>query len=58
VHKLFNGKPKPVGVDAFDRVAAARGRRIREGAATVSLVDEWKRKKKSVGGGGEEEGRR
>ena len=32
VHKLFNGKPKPVGVDAFDRAAAARDRKIREEA--------------------------
>jgi len=49
VHKLFNGKPKPVGVDAFDRAAAARDKRIRECAAKVRLVDEWK-KKKSGGG--------
>ena len=32
VHKLFNGKPKPVGVDAFDRAAAARDKKIREEA--------------------------
>ena len=30
VHKLFNGKPKPVGTDAFDRAAEARDRKIRE----------------------------
>lgn len=36
VHKLFNGKPKPVGVDAFDRAVAARDKKIREEASKVN----------------------
>jgi hypothetical protein len=37
VHKLFNGKPKPVCVDAFDRAAAARDKKIREEAKVSYL---------------------
>lgn len=43
VHKLFSGgKPKPVGVDAFDRAVAARDKRIREeeSAAAAKKVKE------------------
>lgn len=28
VQKLFHGKPKPVGVDAWDRATAARDQRV------------------------------
>ena len=37
VHKLFNGKPTPVCVDAFDRAAAARDKKIREEAKVSYL---------------------
>ena len=37
VHKLFNGKPKPACVDAFDRAAAARDKKIREEAKVSYL---------------------
>ena len=33
VQKLFHGKPKPVGVDAWDRKLAARDERLAADAA-------------------------
>lgn len=35
VHKLFHGKPKAVGLDAWDRAAAARDDRVRAEAAAA-----------------------
>lgn len=33
VHKLFHGKPKPVGLDAWDRKLAARDETVKAEAA-------------------------